>query len=280
MDTPPLRTALLDLYNGEPNLGVDALRRLLDDAGFATERFDVRAKGEVPGLEYDVYLASGGPGSPFDGEGTAWEKRYFDWIEGVWDHNARAKAQPGTASKKHVLFICHSFQMMCRFFGLGEVTKRRKRSFGIFPVHPTEAGRRDPLFAPLPDPFHAADFRAWQVTQPNRARLAELGAEVLALEKERSRPDLKRALMAVRLTPELVGTQFHPEADPEGMLRHFRRPKRRRKIEAQVGREEYARLVRRLADPNRLAPTHAQVIPAFLKGAVADLRPEAVAEAA
>lgn len=263
----PLRVAVIDLYDNEPNQGMRAIRELLEAAdgrvGGRPVTFDVfetRYKGDVPGLGYDLYLSSGGPGSPFDGVGKTWEADYFRWLDAVWNHNQRAEGD-----RKHVLFICHSFQMMNRFFGTAEVVKRRSESFGIFPVHFTDAGRRDPLFEGLADPFYAADFRKWQVVQPNEGRMAELGAEVLCLEKERDHVPLERAIMAMRLSSEFVGVQFHPEADPPGMLVHFQKPDRQDMIIRRYGREKYDRLIARIADADYLRRTYDTLIPRFLQ---------------
>lgn len=270
----PLRVAILDLYDNEPNQGMRAMRELLAaadgrfyDTPVAFDVFETRYKADAPGLDYDVYLSSGGPGSPFDGEGTAWERRYFDWLDAVWNHNAR-----GGTDRKHVLFICHSFQMMNRFFGTAEVTRRRSESFGIYEVNPTDEGLRDPLFAGLDDPFYAADFRKWQVVQPDAARLAELGATVLCLEKERPHVPLERAVMGLRISPELVGVQFHPEADPPGMMVHFQQPHRRALIVEEHGQEKYDQMIARMQDADFLTRTYDAVIPNFLRSAIEDLR--------
>lgn len=272
---PPLRVAVLDLYDNEPNQGMRALRELLTAADRAyfgrpltVEVFETRYRNEVPGLDFDVYLSSGGPGSPFDGVGQAWEAGYFRWLEAVWSHNQRA----ADAEKKHVLFICHSFQMMIRFFGTAAVTARRSESFGIFPVYPTEAGRQDPLFETLGDPFYAADFRKWQVVQPDAARMAALGARVLCREKPRPHVPLERAVMGMRISPELVGLQFHPEADPPGMALHFRKAERRQEIVRKYGVEKYERIMHRMTTPGYLRRTHAAVIPNFLRAAAGRLQ--------
>ncbi len=276
---PPVKIAVFDLNNGTPNQGIQAIRKVLTqcDGRFYRQPltfdvFETRLKDTVPGLAYDVYVSSGGPGSPYDGEGLRWERRYFEWLDAVWNYNQRHEE----VSRKHVLFICHSFQLMCRFFKVAEVVERRSESFGIFPVHMTEAGRTDPLFERLPDPFYAADFRHWQTLQPDGPRMDALGAEVLALEKIRKHVPLERAIMAMRLSPELIGVQFHPEADPKGMRHHFARPERMEHIVGKHSEPKYWRIMRRLCDTSYLTRTHDAVIPNFLRGAVEALRPEAV----
>jgi len=267
-----VRIALLDLYKGINNRGIPALTRLIRAVGegeHAVEmhRYDVRGKGEVPGLDYDVYVSSGGPGSPYDGQGQAWETDYFRWIDAVWNHNEQDKPP------KSVLFICHSFQMMVRFFGVADVTKRRSESFGIYEVHKTEAGEDEILFEHLADPFYAADFRHWQAVDADADRLDELGGAILAREKPRPHVPLERASMAIRMSPHLVAVQFHPEANPEGMFTHFRKPERRKQVVDKIGKRDYHRLLRRLNEPDFLQPTFTHVVPTFLQRAIATARP-------
>ncbi len=266
----PLRIAVIDLYNSEPNQGMRCIRELIEEnsgrwAGveFEYEVFETRLNGRTPSLDFDVFVSSGGPGSPFDGVGTPWEKKYFQWLRSVWKHNTSSE-EPA----KHAFFICHSFQMMARFFHLGDVIRRRSESFGIFPVHKTAAGEIDDLFDELDDPFYAADFRKWQVVQPDKKRLKALGADILAIEKHRPHVELERAVMGIRLSREVVGVQFHPEADAEGMLQHFSQAKRRQHVIDHHGEEKYDRIIHRLEDPNFLDRTHRAVLPSFLESAV------------
>lgn len=273
MKTPtlaPLKIAIIDLYNGETNQGMRCIRELIEEnsgrwegVSFEYEVFETRLNSQTPSLDFDVYISTGGPGSPFDGVGKAWEKKYFQWLRSVWKHNTSSEEAP-----KHAFFICHSFQMMARFFHLGDVIRRRSESFGIFPVHKTTAGETDHLFDELDDPFFAADFRHWQVVQPDRKRLRELRADVLAIEKYRPHVELERAVMGIRLSPEVVGVQFHPEADAEGMLKHFSQSKRRKHIIDHHGEQKYDRIIHRLEDPNYLDRTHRAVLPSFLQSAV------------
>ena len=265
-----LRVAVIDLYGGEPNQGMRCIRGLIeensgrwDGVTLDYEIFETRSNRAVPGLDYDVFISTGGPGSPFDGVGKPWEENYFQWLRALWRHNRESGESP-----RHAFFICHSFQMMCRFFRLGEVVRRRSESFGIFPVHKAQAGAQDVLFAGLDDPFYAADFRNWQVVLPDRKALRALNASILAIEKLRPHVELERAVMGIRLSREIVGVQFHPEADAEGMLRHFSEARRRAHIIAEHGEEKYGRIIRRLEDPDYLDRTYRTVVPAFLKGAV------------
>ena len=269
MTAPRLRLALLDLNAGVPNQGMRCLRRLVD--GFADvidyEEFDVRAKDEVPDASFDIYLSSGGPGSPLP-SGEAWEERYFGLLDALWAHNQHT-ADP--ARRKYVFFVCHSFQLAVRHFHVGKVVARRSYSFGTFPVHSSNDGDRDPLFDGLSDPFWVADFRAFQVVQPNYTALARIGASVLAFEKVREHVPLERAVMAIRFSPEWVGTQFHPEADAEGMIIHFNDPNRREAIYEEYGEEKYREMMRDLHDPERIDKTNQIVIPNFLRAAIGEL---------
>jgi GMP synthase-like glutamine amidotransferase len=265
-----LRLAILDLYNGIPNQGMRCIREIA--AGFSdvieTDIFDVRVDHQLPGLDYDLYISSGGPGDPREGDGV-WEKLWGEWLDAVWAHNKDSKR------KKYVFFICHSFQMAVHHLNMAQVTARRSLSFGTFPMHLTEEGQHDPVFSGLTDPFTAADFRRYQVIQPDQERMDELGATVLAIEKDRPHVDLERATMAIRWTPEIVGTQFHPEADAEGMLQHFSRPDIKSEVIAEHGRDKWLTLMADLNDSSKIAYTHDQILPGFLSRAVAALTPEA-----
>ena len=116
----------------------------------------------------------------------------------------------------------------------------------------------------LKDTFYAADFREWQVLQPKTTTFRALGASILAIEKERPHVPLERALMALRISNEIIGTQFHPEADPEGMAFHFSKTETRDKIRNRHGDEKFEQLMTRLQDPEYLLATYETFIPAFL----------------
>ncbi len=268
MDTV-LKVAVLDLNNGVENQGIRCIKGLLKEYDESNEHikvvydlFDVRQYNQVPDLNYDVFISSGGPGSPFEGVGTDWEEKYFNWLDQLWEYNQMHDL------KKYALMICHSFQLMCRHFDLAEVVKRKSDSFGIMPVHLTEVGKNDVLFSKMQDPFYAADFREWQVLQPKSNNIKALGATILAIEKERPHVPLERALMALRVSEEIVGTQFHPEADPAGMSYHFSRKETKDKIIRRHGSQKFDEFMSRLLDPEYLLKTYSTFIPAFLDHAI------------
>lgn len=265
-----IRIAILDMYNNAPNEGMRCIRQLLARGAtengvlFAIDTFNVRAENALPGLEYDIYISTGGPGSPL-ASSEAWEPRYFAFIDALLAHNQSSEL------KKQLLLICHSFQLVSRHLGVGAVSRRKSTSFGVLPVHLTPAGRREPILQGLPEPFYIVDSRDYQLTDLNPARLAELGAEVLCLEKERPHVQLERAAMAIRFTPEVIGTQFHPEADGEGMLRYMRTEERKQQVINLYGEDKYREMVLLLADPDTIAFTESIIVPTFLRRALAHL---------
>jgi GMP synthase-like glutamine amidotransferase len=265
MDQPSIRVAVLDLYNRVTNEGMRGIRALLynerkrTDARIRWDLYDIRNAEEIPDTSYDVYISSGGPGSPLQ-SGEPWENKYFNLIDKLWEHNLKNNDQ-----KKHVFFICHSFQLICRHWKVGEVTKRRSTAFGVFPIHQTEDGDAEPLFEKLPDPFYAVDSRDYQVVQPNMSLMEEQGFRLVALEKSRPQVELERAVMAVRFSDEFIGTQFHPEADPEGMLRYFSRPDKKEFIVKNYGEKKYFEMVDFLDDPDKIVLTQHTILPTFLR---------------
>ena len=265
-----IRVAILDMYNNAPNEGMRCIRQLLSRGAaengipFHIDTYNVRAENALPGLEYDIYISTGGPGSPL-ASAEAWEPRYFAFIDSLLAHNQTH------ALKKHLLLICHSFQLVSRHLGIGEVSRRKSTSFGVLPVHLTPAGHADPELQGLPEPFYIVDSRDYQLTHLHSARLAALGAEVLCLEKERPHVPLDRAVMAIRFTAEVFGTQFHPEADGEGMLRYMRTDERKQQVINTYGAAKYDEMVHLLARPDTIERTEAVIVPTFLRRAVARL---------
>lgn len=264
-----IKLAILDMYDGVPNEGMRCIKAVVDQYGpdVDWEVFDVRSKNEVPDKQFDIYISSGGPGSPFDGEGKAWEPKFFKLIDDIWQHNAN-----GHRRKKYVFAICHSFQLLSRHFALGEVCKRKSTAFGVFPIHKTESSKRDRMFRNLPDPYYVVDSRDWQLIEPDLGRFSDLGASILAMEKKREHVPLPRAVMAVRLSDYFYMTQFHPEADAEGMLRLFAKPERRETIRENHGEWKLEEMIRNLTDSEKLPLTHNEVLPNFMRSTLQAIR--------
>ena len=266
MENEKVKLAILDMNNNEPNQGlrciidiVKSFENILD-----YKVFDVRAKNELPDLSFDIYISSGGPGSPL--EKGKWRKPYLNLIQTLWDFNLRSHTE-----KKHVFFICYSFQVVCDYFKLGEIKPRKSTSFGILPVHKTAAGKKDRILNGLSDPFYAVDSRDWQLIQPRLKVFQEHGASILSLEKIRTHVEYERAIMAVRFSEEFVGTQFHPEADPIGMATHFSKNSIKQKIITNFGEAKYDQMMERMNDPDKITKTYTTILPTFIKTAINQL---------
>ena len=273
MDKNQIKIATIDLYNNERNEGMRCIKEIVseaqsrnDETEISYEVFDTRFRDEVPGLDKDIYISSGGPGSPFEGEGKKWEKDYFNLIQKIWDHN-----QKNPETKKYLFFICHSFQMMGRFFKFGTVNKRHSKSFGVMPFTLTKEGKSDAVMKGLSNPFYAADIRQFQVIDPDKKIIGELGVKILSYEIVDDDKEAQPALAAVRISDEIVGTQFHPEADPDSMLYHFKQEERKKQVVEKYGEERYFEMIRILERPDTIQKTRRTVIPSFLNYAIEEL---------
>lgn len=268
-----MRVALLDMYEGVENQGMRCIREILNQFAeynnieLTRDEFDVRRQQALPDLSYDIYLSSGGPGSPLDSEGTAWENAFFNWIEKMVDYN---KAE-GNVVKKPVFFICHSFQLACRYFNIAEVSKRKSTAFGVFPIHYISGAANEAIFKGLSDPFYAVDSRDYQVTTPNLQRIKELGGNILAIEKARPHVALERAIMSLRFNENMVGTQFHPEADATGMSMYLQIPARKEIVVKNHGEPKWQSMIDQLSDPDKILHTYEHILPNFLKEAVSKM---------
>ncbi len=267
-----MRIAILDLYAGEANQGMRCLRHIIADwstqHGYkvTVDEFEVRLSLKVPDTSYDIYISSGGPGSPLESEGSEWEKGYFNWLEQVEDWNKSSEGYP----KKHVFFICHSYQLICRHYNIGKVCKRKSTAFGVFPIHMNDAGKNEAVFDNMPDPFYSVDSREYQVIEPNFVQLIKLGANILAIEKERPHIALERAIMAVRFSEYFIGTQFHPEADAEGMSMYLQREDKKVTVIENHGEEKWKNMIEQLSDPDKIMWTNKNILPNFLNQAVGE----------
>ncbi|HCA09840.1 GMP synthase [Chryseobacterium sp.] len=262
-----IRIALIDMNNNHVNQGFRNIKEISEafqqssEEHVIIETFDVRFKNEMPNIEdFDIFISSGGPGNPHR-EGLEWEDRYAAFLDSVLEHNQYNE------DKKYLFLICHSFQLASIHWKLGNICKRRSYSFGVMPVHKTEDGEQEFLFKNLQDPFYAVDSRAYQFIEPDMERFDELGMKIMAIEKSRPHINLERAVMAVRFSDEIFGTQFHPEADPKGMIENLKDEKNKTAMIENFGMEKYLETVDRIDDEDKIILTRSQILPRFLQSA-------------
>jgi homoserine O-succinyltransferase/O-acetyltransferase len=266
----PLKIAILDMYNNFPGEGMRCIVNLINEfqarEGITVETkiFNVRANHEIPDLNHDIFISSGGPGSPLV-LGEAWENPYFKFIDSVFSYNKSETVQYGESTKKYMFLICHSFQLVARHLGIGNITKRRSTAFGVFPVSQIDKNVQEELFIGLPEPFFVVDSRDYQLVNPNRKRIKELDVTLLRMEKERPHVNLERAIMAIRFSEEVFGTQFHPEADAIGMLKLLSSDEKKKAVIKTHGFEKYNDMIVKLDDPDKILLTESIIIPKFLK---------------
>ncbi len=268
--TQQIRIAILDLYEGHENQGMRCLREIINqwsevnELDILCDEFDVRGKNEAPDLSYDIFISSGGPGSPIDTIGSEWEKQYFNWLQNVEDYNNNII----NSNKKRVFFICHSFQLACRHYNIGTVCKRNSTSFGVFPIHTVGDAANEPVFEGLNNPFYVVDSRDWQVIEPNYDAINSMGAEILAIEKNRPHVPYERAIMSVRFNEYFIGTQFHPEADAVGMRMYLLRDDKKENVIKNHSEAKWQSMVDQLQDPEKILYTHSHILPNFLNTAI------------
>jgi len=269
-----VKVAILDLYEGKVNQGMRCLRTILkewgesNDLDLTTQEFDVRLKDQLPDTSFDIYISTGGPGDPLVSRFEDWDIAWCRWL----DKMERWNANPSTAHKKYVFFICHSFQLASRYFNVGLVSKRKSTAFGVFPIHMLEAGKHEPVFEGLLDPFYAVDSRDYQVIQPNHDLLGEMGARILCIEKSRPHVPYERAIMGIRFNDYMIGTQFHPEADAPGMSLYLQTEEKRKTVIESHGEDKLISMLHHLNDPDKIMWTQSHILPNFLNQSIEQLQ--------
>ncbi|AYN02180.1 type 1 glutamine amidotransferase [Chryseobacterium sp. 3008163] len=260
-----VRIALLDMNNNHVNQGFKNIKEISEafkqqsEENISIKVFDVRFKNEIPNIEdFDIFISSGGPGNPHR-EGFEWEDKFAIFLDSVYQYNQENE------TKKYLFLICHSFQLASIHWDLGNICKRKSYSFGVMPIHKSEEGEQEFLFKNLQDPFYAVDSRAYQFIEPNVDRFEELGMKIVAIEKFRPHINLERAVMAIRFSDEIFGTQFHPEANPAGMIENLKDEKNKEAMIENFGMEKYLETVDRMDDEDKIMLTQAQILPRFLR---------------
>lgn len=266
-----IKIALLDMNDGQPNLGIKNLLELTQEFidrygnGISYQLFDVRSKCQFPKFEdFDVYISSGGPGNPHF-VGLEWEEKFVKLLDQIKNHNKENNR------KKYLFLICHSFQMAVIHWEIAKVLERESYSFGVMPIYKTDAGMDEPLFQNLDQPFYAVDSREFQCVYPNLQKMKKMNMNVLAIENSRDHQSLSRALMAIRFSEEIIGTQFHPEANPEDVMCNLIDEKYKAVLIQRIGLENYLNTLELADDEDKIKRTQVEIIPGFLKNALENL---------
>ena len=260
MGATPIRIAILDMYDGVSNLGMRCIHNILNDWSISRNNaitvtvFNTRGNGEIPNQDFDIYISSGGPGSPLDSVSEKWDIDFTVWLEKMYTF------------EKPVFLICHSFQLACRHFDLGTVCLRKSKQIGILPVHTLI---EDDLFNELQETFYALESRSYQIIAPNDEKIKKMGAQILALEKMRPKVPLERAIMAIKFSKKMYGVQFHPEADLAELRIYFNEPSTKETVVNEFSIEKWERIMDHLDENSPIINTHKHLIPNFLDKAIA-----------
>jgi GMP synthase-like glutamine amidotransferase len=265
----PLRLCIVDMNNGHVNQAMRCYR------GLAATFFE-RVREHNPDLDCelvevsprdtnntiprdcDLYVSSGGPGSPYDGDGEPWTFDYARFIDQVVESVIQ-----GGADQRALFAICYSFEVVVRHYKLAEVVPRIERKFGIMPVYTTPEGQRHPLLSPFGDRLFAFEHRNWEAVDLDQKKLASMGGELLARES-RDGVSKGRGILGLDVAPGIEAVQFHPEADRPGVVNWISRPEQAAAFKATYGEVTYQAMLRTLDDPRRLARTYTLVIPGWM----------------
>ncbi len=264
-----LRLCLVDMNHGHPNQAMRCFRVLIDgffakvkaaNPGLETTSITVQPRNllELPPTDCDLYLSSGGPGSPFEHDGEAWLTSYYGWLDSIVERNLReGSAAPG------LLGVCYTFELLINHFKVARMVQRANRKFGVMPIYTTAEGLAHPLTAPFQDRLFAFENRSWEAVDLDERQLRSLGGKLLARE---SRDGYSKGLglHAFEFAPGIEGTQFHPEADKPGVIAWLRKREQAEAFIEAYGAITYQRMLRTLDNPERLAKTFTSLIPGWL----------------
>ena len=264
-----LRLCLVDMNEGHANQAMRCLRGIVDNffqsvasqnPTLACELVEVspRDTGNLIPRDCDLYIGSGGPGSPYDGDGTAWAADFGQVCDTIMESTVR-----GGPDQKSMFAICYSFELLVKHYALAYIGARAERKFGVMPIYTTPDGQGHPLLSSFGDRLFAWEHRNWEAIDLDEARLRSLGGVLLARES-RDGVSKGRALLALSVGSGIDGVQFHPEADRAGVMNWVSRPDQSAAFKAVYGETTYQAMLRTLDDPRRLARTYALVIPGWL----------------
>lgn len=265
----PLRVCIVDMNNGHVNQAMRCFRGIVarffervrrENPTLSCELGEVSPRNTndpVP-LDYDLYLSSGGPGSPFDGDGAPWTTDYNRFVDGIIESSIA-----GGVDQRAIFAVCYSFEMVVRHLEVAAIVPRVDRKFGVMPIYTTSDGQDHPLLGPFGDRLFAFEHRNWEAVDLDERKLRDLGGKLLARES-RDGVSKGRAILGLDVAPGVEAVQFHPEADRAGVMNWVARPEQAAAFKATYGEVTYQAMLRTLDDPRRLARTYALVIPGWL----------------
>lgn len=271
MASQPLRICLVDMNNGVANQATRCFRRLNDafakrvrernpDLEVSFRHVQPRNLAELPSDDVDIVLSSGGPGSPHDGFDDAWCVGYRRFLDHAVERNMKDSAR---APK--LFLVCHSFEIAILHFAVAEMQKRSTTKFGVMPAYITDAGQKTDYVSPFGYRLFTWEHRNWEAVNPDMKRIAELGGQIVSKEShQKAVVNRGDAILGMRFAPGVDGVQFHPEADKAGVLAWIENPEHAATVESAYGPALYAKMVKSLANPTRLARTFALMIPGWL----------------
>ena len=71
--------------------------------------------------------------------------------------------------------------------------------------------------------------------------------------------------MSIRFTDEIMGTQFHPEADYHSMFMYLLREDKKKYVMGKYGEKKYKEMLQHLNDPDKIKKTYHAILPSFFK---------------
>lgn len=268
---PPVRVCLIDMNAGVKNEAIRCLHAAMaiferqlryanPDVALAVTIVSPRDKADAIPPGFDIYLSSGGPGSPFDSEGTPWGAQYATFLDSVYEAHDK-----GRADAPALMPICYSFELIIMHFRVARLVPRAEKKFGVQPQYTTEAGRNHPLLAMFKDRIFAFEHRSWDALEPDAKLLAALSGAVLAAESRPELHDKGESITSVHIGPGIESTLFHPEADRAGIHAWIDKPEQEAAFKEAYGTLTHERMMRTIAHPERIDRAHKEVIPGFLR---------------
>ncbi len=162
-------------------------RAFLAADGVAWDAVELDEGEAIPPLEgYDALWVMGGPMD-------VWEEDQHPWLKPEKEAIRRAVAE----RKMPFLGLCLGHQLLAEALG-GKVGKAAQPEIGVMEVALTEAGRRSPLLAGLPETHACLQWHGAEVLEPPE------GAEILAAS-----PACR--VQALSWGDRALGIQYHVE---------------------------------------------------------------------